>query len=233
MIENLLGITNTVEVNNVKETEKDALGLDNFLKMLLAQLKNQDPLSPMEGADFSAQLAQFSSLEQLFNVNGNLEYIKTDLEGGNQFQALDFIGKEITAEGGMLSLAQGKTASGSLNLDRTAECAVLITDPEGFPVRKISLGVLKAGQHSFEWDGRGTAGDMLEPGNYGFDITAMDQHGQFVPVETQIMGRVNRVSLVGDAPVLYVDDIPINMSQVVDIKVPEPEADLSDGAGSP
>ena len=214
-INGFYGVTES-QLSGGKPTQE--LGLDNFLKMLLAQLKHQDPLKPVEGTEFSAQLAQFSSLEQLFSVNSNLESIIADLDGSNRYQALDLIGKEITAKGDMLSLESGKTSNGAFSLDRAADCTVLITDSDGYPVRKITMGSLQSGQHSFEWDGLADSGNIMEPGTYGFKISALDQNYQFVPVESQIMGLVNRVSLQGSSPILFIGKIPINMSQVIDIR---------------
>lgn len=228
MIDNIAGIPGVAGDNLYAEKPAQDLGLDNFLKMLLAQLKHQDPLNPVEGTEFSAMLAQFSSLEQLFSVNKNLESIMTDLAGGSRFQALDFIGKVIVAKGNILSLEEGKTATGGFTLDGNADCTVLITDPDGYPVRKISMGILAPGQHTFEWDGRDMKGLMREPGVFGFEITAMDHNDQFVPVETLITGQVTRVNLEGNSPVLYAGEIPVAISNVIDIKVSEdPVSDTS------
>ena len=219
MMESIIGISNRVDDSPNKSKQKDELGLDNFLKMLLSQIKNQDPLNPMEGTDFSAQLAQFSSLEQLFGVNKNLQSIMDDLNGTNRFQTMDFIGKEIVAKGDVMSLEEGGTSAGSFNLDSAADCAVSIADSDGYPVRNIYLGVLEGGQHSFEWDGRDASGNLMEPGTYEFRIGALDKDQQPVPVETRIMGRVNRVNMEGGSPILYVGKIPISVSQVIDIQV--------------
>ena len=81
------------ETQDTTSTKKeDPLGRDVFLKMLVAQMENQDPLNPMEGTDFSAQLAQFSSLEQLFNVNDTLEDLAASMKSTGQENVLDYIG---------------------------------------------------------------------------------------------------------------------------------------------
>jgi len=203
-------------------TAKKELGRDDFLTLLVAQLKHQDPLNPVKSTEFTSQLAQYSSLEQLFSIDQNLESIKSGQDQGSGFQALDFIGKEVVAEGDMLSLEEGKTSMGRFNLDGVADCNVLIVDSNGYPVRKISLGSLKPGRHGFEWDGRDSAGNMREAGIYGFEITAVTENGQILPVETQITGQVTRVNLEGPSPLLYVGEIPMPISQVIDISLPEP-----------
>ena len=220
-MEGITGIPSYTEDTLYAEKPADKLGQEDFLKMFLAQLSHQDPLNPMEGTEFSAQLAQFSSLEQLFNVNENLESMQSSQDQSAYLQALDLIGKEIVAAGDMLSLEQGKTSMGGFALDEPANCTAVITDPDGYPVRKISLGVLESGQQTFEWDGRDVAGIMQEPGVYGFEITAVNMSDQILPVETQITGQVSRINLEGGSPVLYVGEIPLNISQILDIKVPD------------
>ena len=225
MIESISDITGFVEESLYTEKTTQELGLDNFLKMLLAQIEHQDPLNPMEGSEFSAQLAQFSSLEQLFGVNDNLESLLSAQDQNSRYQALDFIGKEVVAEGDQLSLKQGETAEGSFTLNGTANCTVAIFDSNGNPVREISMGSLGPGRHSFEWDGRDGSGAVREPDIYGFEITATTEDGQILPVETLITGQVTRVNLEGSSTLLYVGEIPLTISQIMDIKEPEPAGD--------
>jgi flagellar basal-body rod modification protein FlgD len=213
-------IGSTYQETSPSATAKKDLGRDDFLTLLVAQLKHQDPLNPLESTEFTSQLAQYSSLEQLFNIDQNLELIKSGQDQGSGFQALDFIGKEVVAEGDMLSLEEGKTSKGNFNLDDVADCSVLITDSKGYPVRKISLGSLEPGSHELEWDGRDDAGNMREEGVYGLEITAVTENGQMLTVATQITGQVTSVNLEQDLPIIYVGKIPISMSQVRSIGEP-------------
>lgn len=221
MIADIIGINNVSEGSPDIQKTEDTLGRDQFLKMFLAQLKYQDPLNPMEGTEFSAQLAQFSSLEQLFNINENLESLRTLQSDTSRFQALDLIGKRVEAEGGLLSLETGESSQGSFILDDTAECSVRIYDQDGYPVRDIQMDTLTPGQHSFEWDGFDENGEIVDPGIYLFEITAVTENGETLPVETRISGIVNRVNLDNQVPLLYIGEIPITLSQVLDIQLPE------------
>ena len=219
MIEGISGISSVNE--NIPNDSTPALGQDEFLKMFLAQLQHQDPLNPMDSTEFSAQLAQFSSLEQLFNVNHNLESLTSLQNQASQFQALDFIGKEVSAAGNIINLKQDSTPLGEFTLGSTSDCTLLIIDQDGYPVRTISLGVLAQGENTFEWDGYDDAGNMMDEGIYGFEITAIAEDGSFVPVETRITGQVTRINMEGAEPVLYIGDIPISISQVLEIRVPD------------
>ena len=171
----------------VGKTEQD-LGRDDFLTMFLAQLNHQDPLNPMDSTEFSSQLAQFSSLEQLFNVNANLETLKSAQDSGNRYQALSMIGKVIEAEGNVISLEPGEFSYGSFTLEDEAECAVLISDQEGYPVRELSLGLLEAGEHSFQWNGQDGEGNDLDRGIYVFEVMAVTPSGELLSVETKVKG---------------------------------------------
>lgn len=220
-ISEITGIPTVEEKNSYTEKKTQVLGRDDFLKMFMAQMKNQDPLNPMDTKDMSAQLAQFSSLEQLFNVNTNLEALKASQDSSSRFQALDFIGKEILAEGSGLSLEEGKKATGNFQTESMANCSVVIASEDGLAVRRIAMGTLAAGSHSFEWDGLNDAGKMMEPGLYNFEIMATNENGASVPVKTRISGQVTGVNLDGGSVRLYVGDIPVAISQVVDIKLPQ------------
>ncbi|MBN1847724.1 MAG: flagellar hook assembly protein FlgD [Deltaproteobacteria bacterium] len=221
MIADVIGVSDVQGENVYTQKTQDTLGRDQFLTMFLAQLKYQDPLNPMEGTEFSSQLAQFSSLEQLFNVNENLQSIKTLQDDNSRLQALDLIGKEVEAEGDVLSLADGSSAQGSFSLEDGAECAVRIYDQQGLLVREIQMGKLSSGFHSFEWDGLNQKGDLSDPGMYGFEINALNDEGETLQVGTRIKGLVSRVNLDNDTPLLYVGEIPVTLTQILEIRSPD------------
>jgi flagellar basal-body rod modification protein FlgD len=211
----------TTTASSTAASKVDALGRDHFLTLFLAQLKNQDPLNPMESQEFSAQLAQFSSLEQLFNVNENLDSILTTQADSSRLQALDFIGKEIVAEGDALYLEQGKIVTGQFDLEAAAaECTVKIVDEDGIALRTIPMGYLNAGSHSFQWDGRDSAGNAMESGVYTYEIVALSGSGSPVRSSTWVMGTVTGVNLEGTGVKLYVGDIPVAVSEVKNIRTP-------------
>ncbi len=214
-------IGSTYEDTSLYTNSTNDLGREDFLTLLVAQLKHQDPLNPLESTEFTSQLAQYSSLEQLFNVNQNLELISSGQEKASKLQALDFIGKEVVAEGDYLLLEQEEISMGSFNLDEVADCNILITDANGYHVREIPLGYLEPGAHEFEWDGLDDSGNTQEAGIYNFEVTALTEDGQTLSVNKLITGKITGVDLEGDVPILYMDGIPITLSQIVDISFPE------------
>ena len=220
MLDQISGLGWVEDTTSTKKTEA-LQGQETFLKMFMAQMKYQDPLSPMESAEFTAQLAQFSSLEQLFTVNQNLESLKASQSQADRFDSLLFIGKEITAEGDSLSLEVGETATGAFQVTGSGECTVMILDERGNLIRQIPQGHTDGGEQRFEWDGLDAAGNPRAPGIYRFKVLALGEQGQPLSVETLIAGQVDRVALEGTSPVLYVGGIPIALSQVKDIRSPE------------
>ncbi len=197
---------------------------DAFIKMFLAQMKHQDPLNPMDGSEFAAQLAQFSSLEQLYNVNTTLDGLKTIQEAGSRFEALTLIGREIVAEGKGISLEQGRTAQGGFELPRAAECSVTITDSGGMPVCEIPLGYLDAGPQDFKWDGKSGSGTTMPDGAYYFKVSAVTQYGEEVQPVPHIVGRVDRVNLQDGNSTLYVGRVPVDMASVLAVRNEESSA---------
>jgi flagellar basal-body rod modification protein FlgD len=220
MITNVKGVTDYVDASSSTtstDMAKGTLGKDDFLKLLLAQLNHQDPLNPADATEFASQLAQFSSVEQLTNVNTNLTALKTAQEGSNKYQALDMIGKEIKADGNEISLSDKGTATGDFTIGSAADCAVVISDANKKIIRTINMGNLASGDHSFTWDGKNQKGAAMTQGSYSFKVVAQDAKGASVAATTKINGIVDRVNLDGTEPMLYVGALSIALSDVTDI----------------
>ena len=217
------GLGQTGWTETTAATKSKELGRDDFLTMFVAQLKNQDPLNPMEGQEFAAQLAQFSSLEQLFNVNETLELLKTSQDDASRLQGIEFIGKEILARGDSLQLEQGKVVSGRFELDETAACTVAIMNQNGYLVRTIPLGTLEEGPNSFQWDGRDGSGNLLSPGTYRFSVVARTSTGKMVNGDPRVSGTVTGVNLENGAARLYIGQVPVALSDVIEVVNPAEE----------
>jgi flagellar basal-body rod modification protein FlgD len=220
---NISGVTDYSDTSQTAASAEgtDTLGKDTFMTLLLAQLQNQDPLNPMDATQFSAQLAQFSSLEQLYNMNESLGTLIDAQDSSNRYQALDLIGKEIEAAGDVLFLGDTGTAAGSFTIGSDANCAAVITDANGNVIKTMDLGSVEAGDHTFEWDGTEQDGDKADQGLYGFEIIAEGSAGQAVTAETRIRGIVNRVNMDGDEPMLYVGSFSLPFSEITDITLAE------------
>ena len=222
MVSGISGLPTYVDDTKKNDTsEKDKLGRDAFMKLFLAQMNHQDPLNPMDTSQFSSQLAQFSTLEQLYNVNENLDSIKSIQSSDSKYQALDLIGKEVQADSDTLVLNNGKAAKGSFNLEEPAECMVHILDDQGNSIRDIYLGVLGTGNQDFEWDGFDGGGNLHTSGQYSYSVSAMSNSGNAVSVDKYIQGTVTGVNMDDSDPVVYINDTPLSMTQIKTVKVNE------------
>lgn len=206
--------------NNTDETPryanpKDALGRDQFLRLLVAQLQHQDPLNPMEGTDFTAQLAQFSSLEQLFAVNESLTGIQEALSVQENSDLLDFIGKTVKAEDNTILVKDGSVVSGSYTLEDRADVTVVVYDSDGYEVRKLYPGWQDTGEYDVDWDGRDNSGEMAEDGMYTFEVTAKDDAGHYVTVNTYVSGEVTGVTYEYGLPYLMIGDKLVSTDQTI------------------
>ena len=179
---------------------------DSFLKLLVTQMQNQDPLSPMEGTEFVSQLAQFTNVEQAMRQNDALELISLQLTGIASNEAVTLIGKEVTVRGSTISF-DGNTPTGfSANLNEdAAEVTVTIRDQNGNAVCTVELGEQGRGTVTVPWDGRDENGRFVPPGSYSVEVSALDAEGNPVTVENDVTGKVVGVSFEKGYPELLLD----------------------------
>jgi len=196
----------------------DALGRDQFLTLLVAQLKHQDPLNPLDGTDFTAQLAQFSSLEQQFAMNENLEAIQESLMAQESGNVLDYIGKTVKTNGNAIFSKDGHSDSGVYTLESQADVTIHIYDDQGLEVRRLYAGWQDAGEHSIGWDGRNDAGDTVEDGIYTFEIEATDEEGFMVSYDAYLTGEASGVIYEGGAAYLMIGDKVVAPENIVEVR---------------
>jgi flagellar basal-body rod modification protein FlgD len=216
---NISGVTDYVDSTQsaTTTTSKTTLGKDAFLKLLLAQLNNQDPLNPADATEFSSQLAQFSSLEQMTNINDTLTSLLDSQESSNKYNVLNMIGKEIEAGGDTINLGDTGTAAGSFTIEGDADCTAVIYDANGAAIKTINLGSLKSGDHVFRWDGTEQDGDKADQGSYSFEIIAENASGESVGTETRIRGVVDKVNMESNDPTLFIGSLSIPLSEISNI----------------
>jgi flagellar basal-body rod modification protein FlgD len=176
-------------------TKSKSLDKDAFLKLLTTQLQNQDPLNPTDSTEFTAQLAQFSSLEQLSNVNATLNTLKLYEASINNAQAVGFIGKDIIANGNSIEMKGGQPVSCDYELPAAAKSVVVsIYDATGNFVRDYQKTAVATGEQSLTWDGRDRNGNTVADGAYTFEVQALDQKGAKLDVTTFSKGTVTGVT---------------------------------------
>ena len=194
------------------------LGPDDFLRLLVTQLENQDPLDPMDSEQFTSQLTQFNSLDQLIEMNRKLETVAASQTALANLQTTMLIGREVTAEGNQLYLDSDGASPIYYNLQTSATRVVVnITDLDGSLVRTLELGAQDAGEQTLSWDGKDNAGLSVPAGVYDFEVNPFDVAGEKVGVVTRIQGIVTGVSLVGGDPMLSVGDLELPVSAVTSV----------------
>jgi len=204
----------------VNETsyEKE-LGRDAFLRLLVAQLEHQDPLNPMESSEFTAQLAQFSSLEQLFNINDNLEAIKDTKDEQVPENLLDYIGKEVRSDQNSIAVYNGKGSGVSYSLAEPGDVIISIFNSQGSEVRTIYQRDQESGEHDFYFDGQNNNGDPVPDGEYSFTVQAVDTAGSPIAVNSGLSGLVTAVTYQGNIPYLVVGDQLISPQYITEVSL--------------
>jgi flagellar basal-body rod modification protein FlgD len=220
MIPGVTPVLGNSAANSTEPIGNQALGKDDFLKLLIAQLAAQDPLDPMGAQDFSAQLAQFSGLEQMTNVNKNLEKMY-ELDTNTQHtSAIQLIGKTIESSGNSFSHSAGTSEVLAYSLSSDAETvSVEIYDSENNRVDRVNLTDQGKGKNTASWDGFDFMGNSLPAGPYSFNITARDFDGKIVQATTFSSGLVSDVVFGEDETYAIVNgkELPINAIKRVSI----------------
>ncbi len=181
------------------------LGENDFLKLLTAQMQAQDPLNPMDSANFAAQLAQFSSVEQLTNINAQLTNLTSSQASMQNTMATDLIGKRVTVSGNTATLNGQAVMPYTLSGD-AATVNVAIYDATGALVKTAALGQEAAGANSYTWDGKDQNGNTLPAGKYTFAVTAVDASAQAVTATPLASGIVTGISFNNNVTSLTLDN---------------------------
>ncbi len=211
--------------SNAYSTEakgKSVLGKDDFLKLMIAQLKYQDPLNPMEGTEFSAQLAQFSSLEQLSNLNQNVmnsinaNYYLT--QSINNTLTSTLIGKEVKLEGNEFY----NSGSGNINLgfrlpSLPQDVTIKIYNSSGALVKTIQPNDFNQGENKLTWDFTDNDGNKVPEGAYRFEVEAIGYNEQEIIAELFKTGIINGVRFGDNGTTLLVGGAEYQLADIVEI----------------
>ena len=205
-------------VNTTSSSGINILGKDDFLNLLVTQLQHQDPLSPMESAEFTSQLAQFSSLEQMSNVNTNLEVLQLYQASINNSQAVGFIGKTIKALGNSIGVADGVADQIHFELDKDAsDVIVQIYNSGNKLIKTIKPGGLNAGEQNVKWDGTDNDNNKVPDGTYTFKVIATDTDQKPVSVTTSITALVSGVAFKDNITYLLAGNQEIPIGSVFEV----------------
>lgn len=213
-----------IGINDVSRSAPQAapsgqLGKNEFVKLLIAQLRNQDPTSPTDSQAFVAQLAQFASVEQLQGMGDKLDGILLAQASANQTAIASLVGREILYRTTSVGLKAEGPATLHGELSRKAQSVtVTISDSDGKVVRTVHLGAHEAGAFEYGWDGLDDKGMRLPPGDYEVRLAAADENGNNVPMQSRSRAIATGVSFENGYPELIVAGKRIKLSDIVEIK---------------
>ncbi len=184
----------------------ETLGPDGFMKLLAHQLKNQDPMKPMDQKDFSANLAQFSQLEQLTSLNKKFDGMNSNNDNEKRFQGASYLGKKVVTSGTTVDYeGDGRDMNLPFYLDRSAKNVIVhIYDNKNQMIGKIDKTDLGKGQQTITWDGIGVDGQIAPKETYHFDVVAFDDQNEKFMGVTRAEGTVNGVRFENGETILDV-----------------------------
>ena len=203
-------------------SQQDLGTKDVFLKMLVAQMENQDPLNPADSTQMSSQLAQFNMVEQQTYTNEYLAQLTASQGGSNgslDTASAGYLGHTVMINESNIQYT-GSTQPFSASLDNNASNVyITISDSLGTPIRNMSLSSLPAGDQQLNWDGKDDFGNPVAVGDYKIDIAAFDATGQAVAASIQRSGVVDAVRMSSSGIQLIVGGTPTSIANVTEVRV--------------
>lgn len=197
---------NSVNKNATPKTPSKDLNKDAFLKLFVTQLKNQDPVNPMDNKEQLAQLAQFSTVERLTNISKAMDGLTETVNAMVGLNA-GYIGKSVMAKG--FGVSKDGSEISSVNISFPAACKsvyVDIYDKDGGLIRSVDLGGMTAGDVDFKWDGKDKDGNVAEDGQYNIAVRAETPKGKKVLATTEVSGKIKAVNMAGGQHILELED---------------------------
>ena len=183
------------KVDQTRNAKGGELGKNEFLKLLVTQMNNQDPLSPQENGEFIAQLAQFSTVEGIETLNSSMESLLNGYQSSQALQASSLVGRTVIVPADQAMVDTTAGIKGQLALPVASDNVyVNVTNAAGSVVTRINLGSQSSGMHDFVWDGKDSSGNLMPPGKYKFEAQAAID-GANKQLATLLPANVDSVSL--------------------------------------
>jgi len=195
-IDNSFTPINSTAINDAALNKPDSeLNQTDFIELLVAQVKNQDPTKPMDPSQFMSQLTQSSMVNGISDLQKSFDALATKLSADQSVQAAGLVGKSVLLPGGQGLLTAGGTISGQLNLEQQSSGVNLkIFNTSGEQIRTLPLGGHNAGEVSFQWDGFADDGSVMPQGHYLVTAEALTD-GKQQAIEVLLETRIDSISL--------------------------------------
>jgi flagellar basal-body rod modification protein FlgD len=189
-----------------------ASNFTTFLQLLTTQLKNQNPLDPLDTNQFTQQLVQFAQVEQQMKSNDQLSSLVSMEKSAQATTALAYVGANVVVDGATTNVANG-SGTWSFNVSKPSTATVTIKDSTGATAYTGSFAV-NPGNQDFTWDGKGNDGKQWPDGNYTLSATALDANKQSVGISTEVTAKVDSVDLTQSPPVLSINGQNFTMDKI-------------------
>jgi flagellar basal-body rod modification protein FlgD len=229
-----LASQNANYAKSTNSKDKLAADMNNFLTLLTSQMKNQDPLSPMDSTEFTNQLVQFAGVEQQINANEHLESLLGLTQASISASAVSYIGKQVQAESNTLPLQDGGPGKFTYTLtDQAKEALVIIKDSSGKVVRTLN-GDTESGTHHMTWDGKDSKGNEMPDGAYTLEVQATKTDGSTMSnIYTTTTGIATSVASDGNDVLIAAGPVLFGMNYIISVSdVPAKTPDTGDsGSG--
>ncbi|MGA1869005.1 MAG: flagellar hook assembly protein FlgD [bacterium] len=211
-------ISSLAEEATFSSLKKQTLEHEDFLNLLVTQLKNQDPLNPLDNAEFTSQIAQFNQLDEMYNVNDNLAQLDESLNKMNSFFLTSLIGKKAVVQGSAIHLDSPEGASIGYKLNNDdVDVQINIFNEAHQLVKSFVYPGMNEGFHELWWDGTDNAGEQLDLGNYTFEVTAANDTDSVISILPFMTGKISEITL-GESPSIEIDGKEILLSDIIKIK---------------
>jgi flagellar basal-body rod modification protein FlgD len=188
------GTSSTSSTDSSTTTHKTTLDQEDFMTILLAQLKYEDPNEPMDDKEMASQVVQYSNLEALNNINEGVQTLVESTSSTSLTSGVNYIGKSIKSSGYNLTVNDGTVSTLYYSLgEAVTNVTANVYDKDGDLIRSESLGSKGIGDYTYVWDGKDTDGNVMADGTYGVIVRAENAEGEKVLVQSQISGVVTGV----------------------------------------
>lgn len=212
-----------------KRVPKNELGKDDFLKLFVTQLQNQNPLNPEADTEMAAKLAQFNGLEQMLNVNKSLEKMLAEQNTTRNLQLVNYVGRDVIVDGGRVRINEGKPTPTEYKVENDAAQSVLeVRNSSGILVHQIDLGPVMAGTHQLKWDGKTSDGKPIPDGTYTLNMTARNLDGKDVPVNLTSRVKVTGIDINSKDGGLFSEFGKIKFDQIKSVGLNGYDANMAD-----
>ena len=205
----------------IKSDKTKELGQEDFIELMITQLRNQDPFEPLQSGEFIGQLAQFGTVSGIGELKGIVSDLASALVSNQSLQAANLIGKNALIPSDSIQLEDGVPFRGALSANATSSNVnISIFDSSGNLVNTLPLGVVSPGLNEFQWNGTDASGNTVTPGNYFFSAVGT-QGGDGVAFDTYAYKEIQSISLGESTSSIFLniaDGTELKISEVLKIQ---------------